>query len=81
MRDRHAPSPAPAGRNGRAPSEGCRADCGDGRPPPLAPAERSAACLRGDAVRAGRHDAQDLKRVWHLPARFGRSPAPVVAEA
>ncbi len=29
----------------------------------------------GDAVRAGRYDAQDLKRVWHLLARFGRVPA------
>lgn len=26
----------------------------------------------GDAARAGRHDPQDLKRVWHLLARFGR---------
>ncbi|MFE7136602.1 DUF3626 domain-containing protein [Streptomyces sp. NPDC057644] len=29
----------------------------------------------GDAVRAGLHEAQDLKRVWHLLARFGRAPA------
>ncbi|WP_371626763.1 DUF3626 domain-containing protein [Streptomyces sp. NBC_01116] len=27
----------------------------------------------GGAVRSGRHDPQDLKRVWHLPARFGRT--------
>ncbi|MEV0846248.1 DUF3626 domain-containing protein [Streptomyces sp. NPDC049954] len=25
----------------------------------------------GDAVRAGRHDPQDLKKVWHCLARFG----------
>lgn len=25
----------------------------------------------GDAARAGRHDLQDLKRVWHYVARFG----------
>ncbi|MEE4544382.1 DUF3626 domain-containing protein [Streptomyces sp. V4-01] len=25
----------------------------------------------GDAARAGRHDPQDLKKVWHLLARFG----------
>jgi hypothetical protein len=25
----------------------------------------------GDAVRAGRHDPQVLKRVWHCTARFG----------
>ncbi|WP_406115580.1 DUF3626 domain-containing protein [Streptomyces sp. NBC_01014] len=25
----------------------------------------------GDAVRAGRHDPQDLKKVWHYVARFG----------
>jgi hypothetical protein len=25
----------------------------------------------GDAARTGRHDPQDLKRVWHLLARFG----------
>ena len=28
----------------------------------------------GDAARSGRHDAQDLKRVWHLVARFGLTP-------
>ncbi|MFD4023666.1 DUF3626 domain-containing protein [Streptomyces sp. NPDC058576] len=33
----------------------------------------------GDAVRAGLHDAQDLKRVWHLLARFGRAPAVIPA--
>ncbi|MFJ6723627.1 DUF3626 domain-containing protein [Streptomyces sp. NPDC091281] len=27
----------------------------------------------GDAVRTGRHDPQDLKKVWHLVARFGRT--------
>ncbi|MCX5417509.1 DUF3626 domain-containing protein [Streptomyces sp. NBC_00059] len=27
----------------------------------------------GEAVAAGRHDPQDLKRVWHCVARFGRS--------
>lgn len=27
--------------------------------------------LIGDAARAGRHDEQDLKRVWHYLARFG----------
>jgi hypothetical protein len=27
----------------------------------------------GDAARTGDHDAQSLKRVWHLLARFGRS--------
>ncbi|OZM72389.1 hypothetical protein CFN78_15500 [Amycolatopsis antarctica] len=27
----------------------------------------------GDAVRAGRHDPQDLKRVWHCTARFGHT--------
>jgi hypothetical protein len=27
----------------------------------------------GDAARAGHHDPQSLKRVWHLLARFGRS--------
>ena len=26
----------------------------------------------GDAARAGRHDPQSLKRVWHLLARYGR---------
>jgi hypothetical protein len=26
----------------------------------------------GDAVRTDRHDPQDLKRVWHYVARFGR---------
>ncbi|MFD8798824.1 DUF3626 domain-containing protein [Streptomyces atroolivaceus] len=26
----------------------------------------------GEAVRTGRHDPQDLKRVWHCLARFGR---------
>ena len=26
----------------------------------------------GDAARTGDHDAQSLKRVWHLLARFGR---------
>lgn len=26
----------------------------------------------GEAARTGAHDAQDLKRVWHLLARFGR---------
>ncbi|MFC5888401.1 DUF3626 domain-containing protein [Kitasatospora sp. CM 4170] len=30
--------------------------------------------ILGDAVRSGRHDPQDLKRVWHCLARFG-SPA------
>lgn len=29
----------------------------------------------GAAVRAGRHDPQDLKKVWHMLARFG-APAP-----
>ena len=29
----------------------------------------------GDAARTGRHDDQDLKRVWHYLARFG-APAP-----
>ncbi|MEU8640172.1 DUF3626 domain-containing protein [Amycolatopsis sp. NPDC048633] len=29
------------------------------------------ACVIGDAVRAGRHDPQVLKRVWHCTARFG----------
>ncbi|MCO1657394.1 DUF3626 domain-containing protein [Pseudonocardia humida] len=28
--------------------------------------------ILGAAWRSGRHDAQDLKRVWHLLARFGR---------
>ncbi|KAB2593078.1 DUF3626 domain-containing protein [Streptomyces arboris] len=28
----------------------------------------------GDAARAGRHAEQDLKKVWHLLARFGRAP-------
>jgi hypothetical protein len=28
--------------------------------------------LIGDASRAGRHDEQALKRVWHYVARFGR---------
>ncbi|MFJ5047453.1 DUF3626 domain-containing protein [Streptomyces sp. NPDC088719] len=28
----------------------------------------------GDVVRSGRHDPQELKRVWHLLARFGRTP-------
>ncbi|MGV9268963.1 DUF3626 domain-containing protein [Kitasatospora sp. NPDC003701] len=28
----------------------------------------------GDAVRTGRHDPQDLKRVWHYLARFGSPP-------
>lgn len=27
--------------------------------------------LLGDASRAGRHDGQALKRVWHYVARFG----------
>ena len=27
--------------------------------------------LIGDAARAGHHDPQDLKRVWHYVARFG----------
>ncbi|MER5274763.1 DUF3626 domain-containing protein [Streptomyces sp. NPDC002809] len=30
----------------------------------------------GDAVRAGRHDHQSLKRVWHCLARFGAPAAP-----
>ncbi len=30
----------------------------------------------GDAARAGGHDPQALKRVWHLLARFGRTAAP-----
>ncbi|MFJ1589005.1 DUF3626 domain-containing protein [Kitasatospora albolonga] len=34
----------------------------------------------GDAVRAGRHAEQDLKKVWHLLARFGRAPGAVPAE-
>ncbi|TYR57787.1 DUF3626 domain-containing protein [Streptomyces parvus] len=33
----------------------------------------------GDAVRAGRYDAQGLKRVWHLLARFGRVPSTLPA--
>lgn len=28
----------------------------------------------GDAVRAGRHDPQVLKRMWHCTARFGHPP-------
>ncbi|MEU0781019.1 DUF3626 domain-containing protein [Streptomyces sp. NPDC006173] len=28
----------------------------------------------GDAVRTGRHDLQDLKKVWHCLARFGAPP-------
>jgi hypothetical protein len=28
--------------------------------------------ILGDAAATGRYDAQDLKRVWHLVARFGR---------
>ncbi len=28
----------------------------------------------GDAVRTGRHDPQDLKKVWHCLARFGPPP-------
>jgi len=27
--------------------------------------------LVGEAARSGRHDEQDLKRVWHCVARFG----------
>lgn len=30
--------------------------------------------LIGVAARSGQHDLQDLKRVWHLLARFGREP-------
>jgi hypothetical protein len=30
----------------------------------------------GDAARTGDHDAQSLKRVWHLLARFGRAQDP-----
>ena len=30
----------------------------------------------GDAARAGRHDPQSLKRVWHCLARFGRHSSP-----
>ncbi|MFG3054270.1 DUF3626 domain-containing protein [Kitasatospora sp. NPDC048239] len=33
----------------------------------------------GDAVRAGRHDPQDLKKVWHHLARFG-SPLPTAPQ-
>ncbi|MFD4236495.1 DUF3626 domain-containing protein [Streptomyces sp. NPDC058542] len=33
----------------------------------------------GDAARAGRHAEQDLKKVWHLLARFGRVPASLPA--
>ena len=29
------------------------------------------AVMIGDAARAGRHDEQALKRVWHYVARFG----------
>jgi hypothetical protein len=29
----------------------------------------------GDAARTGSHAEQDLKKVWHLLARFGRAPA------
>lgn len=32
--------------------------------------------LIGSAARAGRHDPQHLKRVWHYLARFGRSAGP-----
>ncbi|MGW7745755.1 DUF3626 domain-containing protein, partial [Streptomyces chartreusis] len=28
----------------------------------------------GDAARTGRHELQDLKRVWHTLARFGAPP-------
>ena len=31
--------------------------------------------LVGDAARAGRHDEQSLKRVWHYVARFGAVPS------
>lgn len=31
--------------------------------------------LIGRAARSGAHDGQELKRVWHLLARFGRTPA------
>ena len=31
--------------------------------------------LVGEAARAGRHDEQALKRVWHYVARFGQAPA------
>lgn len=34
----------------------------------------------GDAARAGSHPEQDLKKVWHLLARFGRAPAILPAE-
>ncbi|MER6787660.1 DUF3626 domain-containing protein [Streptomyces sp. NPDC000658] len=34
----------------------------------------------GDAVRTGRHDPQDLKRVWHILARFGAPPGAGTAE-
>lgn len=38
----------------------------------LAPARMLTPAVIGDAARAGAHDPQDLKRVWHLLARFGR---------
>lgn len=37
----------------------------------IAEARRLDPRMIGDAARAGRHDAQDLKRVWHYLARFG----------
>lgn len=37
----------------------------------LARAGRLDPRIIGDAARTGRHDAQVLKRVWHLVARFG----------
>jgi hypothetical protein len=37
----------------------------------IAEAGRLDARVIGDAVRAGRHDPQVLKRVWHCTARFG----------
>ncbi len=30
----------------------------------------------GDAARSGRHDPQQLKKVWHCLARFGRRLGP-----
>lgn len=35
----------------------------------------------GDAVRSGRWDAQDLKRLWHCTARFGGPAAPASGQA
>ncbi|APR74875.1 Hypothetical protein A7982_00221 [Minicystis rosea] len=44
----------------------------------LARDEHLTPAILGDAARAGTHDPQDLKKVWHLLARFGDCSCPAV---